>query len=88
MKIDSPVPAIRIVMQPRMVRLRPMIWIRPVMNGPVAPSRMMLIETAAEMVATSQPKACSSGTIITPGAARTPTPASIDTNITTSTTHA
>ena len=87
MKIDRNVPAIMIAMQLRMVRFRPMTSISPVMNGPVAPSRMMLSETAPEMVATSQPNARCSGTIITPGAARTPTPASIDTNMTASTTH-
>ncbi len=60
----------------------PMTWISPVMNGPVAPIRMMLSDTAPEIVETSQPKACCSGTIITPGAARTATPASMPQNIT------
>lgn len=57
----------------------------PVRNGPVAPSRMMLSEIAPETVATSQPNARWSGTIMTPGAARTPTPARVAENITAST---
>ena len=82
MKFDRPVPAISIAMHARIVRLRPMTSINPVRNGPVAPSRMMLSETAPDIVATSQPNARCSGTIITPGAARTPTPARVAENIT------
>jgi hypothetical protein len=85
MKFDSPVPAISITMHPRMVRFRPTTSMSPVRNGPVAPSRMMLSETAPEIVATSQPNARCNGTIMTPGAARTPTPASVAENITVST---
>ncbi len=88
MKVDSPVPVISSARHSRMVRFRPMICISPVRNGPVAPSRMMLSDTAPEIVLTSQPKACCSGTIITPGAARTPTPASMAVNITARTTQA
>ena len=88
MKVDSAVPDIRMTRQPIMVRFRPMTCISPVRNGPVAPNRMMLRETAPEMVETSQPKACCRGTIMTPGAARTPTPASIAQNTTASVTHA
>ena len=77
MKTESPVPAIRTSMQPSVVRFTPMISTSPVMNGAVAPNRMMLIETAAEMVLTSQPKARCKGMIITPGAERTPTTASV-----------
>ena len=64
-------------------RFRPTTWTRPVRKGPVNPSRMMLIDTAAEIVPTLHPNARSSGRIITPGAARTPTPASMAQNITT-----
>ena len=49
---------------------------------------MMLMEIAAEIVLTSQPNARRSGPIITPGAARTLTPASIETKTTASTTQA
>lgn len=82
MNSERPVPAINTAMQQRMVLFSPKLSMRPVRNGPVAPSRMMLIDTAPEMVATSEPNACSRGTIITPGAARTPTPASMAVNIT------
>jgi hypothetical protein len=49
---------------------------------------MMLIDTALEIVPRLHPKARSSGRIITPGATRTPPPASMAQNITTSTTQA
>jgi hypothetical protein len=88
MKFDSPVPAISIAMQASIVGFRPMTSMSPVKNGPVAPNTIMLSETAAEIVATSQPKALCSGTIITPGAARTPTPASVAENTIARTTHA
>ena len=88
MRLDSPVPAISNARHNRIVRFRPMTCISPVMKGPVAPSRMMLSEMAPEMVLMSQPNACCSGTIITPGAARTPTPASVEVNTTASTTQA
>ena len=86
--MESPVPAIRTARSSITVRFRPMTCIRPVRNGPVAPSRMMLSETAPEMVLTSQPNARCNGTIITPGAARTPTPASVVVNMTARTTQA
>jgi hypothetical protein len=60
----------------------------PVMNGPVAPISTMFKETAPAMVDTSQPNARWSGTIITPGAARTATPASIPQNMTAKASHA
>ena len=88
MNVDSPVAIIRIVRHSSIVRFRPMTCSSPVRNGPVAPSRKMLSEMAPEMVLTSQPKARSSGTIMTPGAARTPTPASIAVNATPSATQA
>ena len=88
MKVESPVPVPRIARHRSIVRFSPKTCIRPVRNGPVMPSRMMLREIAPEMVLTSQPNACCSGTIITPGAARTPTPASMAVNTTTSTTQA
>jgi hypothetical protein len=84
-KFDNPVPATSTIMQPTIVRFRPTTSISPVKNGPVAPIRMILSETAPEIVATFQPKARSNGMIMTPGAARTPTPASVAENITAST---
>ena len=45
----------------------------------------MLTETAPEIVPTSQPNARCNGKIMTPGAARTPTPASMAQNTTTRT---
>ena len=57
-------------------------------EGPISPISMILTEIAAEMVLTSQPKARRKGPIMTPGAARTLTPASIDTNTRPSTTQA
>lgn len=87
-KFDSPVPSTSTSMQPKMVRLRPANSMSPVRNGPVAPISTMLRETAPEIVATLHPKACCSGRIITPGAARTPTPARVAENITASTIHA
>jgi hypothetical protein len=69
-------------------RCRPMTSISPVMNGAAAPNSMMLTEMAPEMVLTSQPKACCKGMIITPGAARTPTPAIVAAIITANTTQA
>src|SRR5277367_5654411 len=47
-KFDSPVPATSTIMQPMIVRLRPTTSISPVRNGPVAPIRMMLSDTAPE----------------------------------------
>ena len=85
MKIDKPVAAASSTMHPMMVRFKPTTSIRPARNGPITPSRMMLTETAAEMVATSQPKARCNGRIMTPGAARTPTQASVAVNTTAST---
>jgi hypothetical protein len=70
------------------VRFRPITSISPVSKGSRGGGKMMLSEIAAEIVATSQPKARSSGTIITPGAARTPTPANVAANTTASTTQA
>src|SRR6516165_4621117 len=84
-KTERPDPAINIAIQMRIVRLRPMTSARPVRNGPTAPRSTMLIETAPEMVLTSQPEARCSGTMITPGAARTPTPAMVAVNMTAST---
>ena len=45
----------------------------------------MFSEIAPEIVAAFQPNACSSGTISTPGAARTPTVARMTVNITATT---
>ena len=82
MKVDSPVPAISSPMHSSTMRFRPMTSISPVKKGAVTPSRMMLTETAPEMVLISQPKARCRARIMTPGAARTPTPASVAENIT------
>ena len=48
----------------------------------------MFNDIAPEITAAFQPKAACSGTISTPGAARTPTEARITTNITATTTQA
>ena len=64
------------------VRRSPMVCSSAAANGPISPPSRMLSEIAPEIVAASQPNACSSGTINTPGAARTPTVARITTNMT------
>ena len=85
MNDDRPVASIRMLRHPSMVRFNPMACIKPVTNGAVAPISMMLTEIAPEIVLTSQPNACCSGRIMTPGAARTATPASIEVNTTANT---
>ncbi len=88
MKVDSPVPTSSTERHSRMVRRSPNVSISPVMNGPVRPSSRMFSEIAAEIVPTLQPNARSSGTIITPGAARTPTAPSVMVKATISAIHA
>lgn len=78
MNNDRLVPLMSTISARIMVRFRPSVCMRPAMNGPISPIRMMLTDTAPEIVLTSQPNARRSGPIITPGAARTLTPASID----------
>ena len=73
MNTESTVPASRTVRQLRMVFFRPIASISPAVKGPTKPSSRRFSEIAAEMVATSQPKASRNGTMITPGALRTPT---------------
>ncbi len=88
MNVERPVPTSRSDRHDSTVRRSPSVSIRPVMNGPVMPSSRMLSEIAAEIVPTLQPNACSSGTMITPGAARTPTAPSVMVKATVSATHA
>ena len=57
-------------------------------NGPMRPKSAMLIATAAEITARLQPNSVSSGTISTPGVARTPAVTSSTTNVTAATTQA
>jgi hypothetical protein len=85
MNTDRPVAATSMVMQSSRVRLRPKVSISAVMNGPSTPRRRIFTEMAPEIVATSQPKARCSGTIITPGAERTPTAVSEARKVTPST---
>ena len=59
------------------VRRSPIVCISAAANGPIRPPSRMFSEIAPEIVAALQPNACSSGTISTPGAARTPTVARI-----------
>ena len=66
----------------------PIRWISAAPNGPTSPPSRILSEIAPEIVAGFQPNACSSGTISTPGAARTPTVARMTVNITPTTIHA
>jgi hypothetical protein len=82
MKHDSTVPASNIPRQHNIVCRRPMISISPVTNGPTSPSSSRFNEIAPEIVATSQPNASRSGTMITPGALRTPTAPIITTKLT------
>ena len=88
MKLDAPVPATSTSIASRIVRFRPMLSISPVRNGPVKPISRMLSDTAPEIMPTFQPNARCKGTIITPGAARTPTTASVMLKVTASTTQA
>ena len=64
----------------------PKVWISAVAKGPTRPNSRMFSEMAPEIVVLLQPKACSSGTISTPGAARTPTEARITVNMIATTT--
>ena len=73
-------------MEHNTVRRRPKVRIMAAVNGPTRPNSAIFSDTAPEIVAFDQPKACSSGTIRTPGAARTPTEATIIANITPTTT--
>ena len=54
------------------VRRTPNRSISAAANGPIAPYSSTLTPTANEIVARDQWNSCSSGTISTPGAARTP----------------
>ena len=82
----DPAPMTNRAIDSRTVRFRPMVWIRPAAKGPTSPNNRMFSETAPEITAAFQPNASCSGTISTPGVARTPTDARMTTNITTRTT--
>ena len=56
----------------RTTRRSPQRSITDAANGPMRPKSAMLIATASEMTARLQPNSASSGTISTPGVARTP----------------
>ena len=88
MKQDARLPASSTSIASRIVRFRPMVSTSPVRNGPVRPISRMFSDTAPEMVPTLQPNARCNGTIITPGADRTPTTASIMVKVTASATQA
>ena len=88
MNADAPLPATSTSIASRIVRFIPMLSISPVRNGPVRPMSRMLSDTAPEIVLTFQPNARCNGTIITPGAARTPTTANVMVKVTASATQA
>ena len=52
-------------------RRTPQRFINEAAKGPIRPNKAMLIAIAAEIAAVDQPNSCSSGTIKTPGVART-----------------
>ena len=85
MKFDSPVPAISIAMHARYRALQTDDLDEPGEKRSGRAEQDDVERDAPEIVATSQPNARCSGTIMTPGAARTPTPASVAENITAST---
>ncbi len=64
------------------VRRSPIVCSSAAANGPIRPPSRMFSEIAPEIVVALQPNAFSSGTISTPGAARTPTVARITVNMT------
>ncbi len=84
----SPAPITSSTIEASTVRFSPIVWINPAANGPTSPNSRMFSETAPEMTAAFQPNASCSGTISTPGVARTPTEARMTTNITATTTQA
>ena len=84
----SPAPITSRTIEHSTVRFNPIVWINPAANGPTSPNSRMFSDTAPEITAAFQPNACCSGTISTPGVARTPTDARMTTNITATTTHA
>ena len=72
----------------RISRRSPHRFIADAANGPIRPNSAMLIATAAEIAARLQPNSASSGTINTPGVARTPAVTISTRNVTPATIHA
>ncbi len=70
MKAVSATPMATRSSAPIMVRRAPRYSTSAAENGPIRPKRIRFTDTAEEIVARSQPKAFSSGTMSTPGAAR------------------
>ena len=67
-------------------RRTPNRFITAAANGPISPNSAMLIATANEIAVRFHPNSVSSGTIRTPGVARTPAPTSRITKVTAATT--
>ena len=88
MKPLSPAPITSNTIEISTVRFRPIVWISPAAKGPTSPNSRMFSDTAPEITPGLQPNASCSGTISTPGVARTPTEARMTTNITATTTQA
>ena len=68
-------------------RRTPKRFITAAANGPIKPNSAMLTATANEIAVRFHPNSVSSGTISTPGVARTPAPTSRITKVTPATTH-
>jgi hypothetical protein len=81
-KLLSPAPMTSSSMENSTVCFNPITWIRPAAKGPTSPNSRMFNATAPDTIPAFQPNASCSGTISTPGAARTPTEARMTTNIT------
>ncbi len=84
----DPAPSTSSAMEASSVRFSPMVRSSAAANGPTSPNSAMFNDTAPEIVATDQPKSRCNGRISTLGAARTPTEATITTNMTVTITQA
>ncbi len=88
MKALDPAPSTSSDIETSSVHFSPIVRSSAAAKGPTSPNNAIFSDTAPEMVATDQPKSRWSGNISTLGAARTPTEATMTTNITATITQA
>jgi hypothetical protein len=80
--VDTATAALISASAPSTTRRRPQRSITEAANGPINPNNAMLTAIDAEITARLHPNSCSSGTMNSPGVARTPAVISITTKVT------
>ena len=88
MRAEAAIEAASSSRAPSTTRRSPQRSITAAANGPIKPNRAMLTATAAEITARLHPNSLSSGTMNSPGVARTPAVMSSTTKVTAAITHA